>query len=64
MWGIVPSFPFAVSVAASQNNPISALQKWKMHFSWEETKMAFVAFLAIPRTTHMSDIASFRQTMP
>jgi hypothetical protein len=32
MWGVVPSFPFAVLVAASQKNPISALQKWKMHF--------------------------------
>jgi hypothetical protein len=39
MWGVVPSFPFAVSVAASQKNSISVLQKWKMHFSWDETKI-------------------------
>jgi hypothetical protein len=39
MWGVVPNFPFAVSVAASQINPILALQKWKMHFSCDETKI-------------------------
>jgi hypothetical protein len=27
MWGVVPSFSFAVLIAASQKNPISALQK-------------------------------------
>jgi hypothetical protein len=27
MWGVLPSFLFAVLVAASQKNPISALQK-------------------------------------
>jgi hypothetical protein len=39
MWGFVPSLPFAVSVAASQKNPISALQKGKTHFSWDEMKI-------------------------
>jgi hypothetical protein len=34
----MPSFPFTVSVAASQKNLISALKKWKMHFSLDETK--------------------------
>jgi hypothetical protein len=33
MWGVVPTFQFRVSVAASQKNPILALQKWKNHFS-------------------------------
>jgi hypothetical protein len=27
MWGVVPSFPFAVLVAALQKNPILALRK-------------------------------------
>jgi hypothetical protein len=64
MWGVVPCFKFCVSIAASQKNPVSALRKWKKHFSWDETKIATVAFLAIPRTTCVSDMASFRQTMP
>jgi hypothetical protein len=51
MWGVVPNFPFAVSVAASQKTPISTLQKWKTHFSWDETKIGL-------------DMVSFRQTMP
>jgi hypothetical protein len=34
-----PAFRFHVSVAASQKNPISALQKWKKHFSWDEIKI-------------------------
>jgi hypothetical protein len=38
MWDVVPSFQNAVSVFPSQNNPILALQKWKIHFSWKETK--------------------------
>jgi hypothetical protein len=33
MWDVVPSFPFAVLVVASQKNLIPALQKWKTHFS-------------------------------
>jgi hypothetical protein len=39
MWGVVSSFPFAVSVAASQKIPILALQKWKTHFLRYETKI-------------------------
>jgi hypothetical protein len=39
MWGVFPSFSFRVSIAASQKNPILALQKWKRHFSWDETKI-------------------------
>jgi hypothetical protein len=40
MWGVMPSFRFRVSIAASQKNLISALRKWKKHFSWEEMKIA------------------------
>jgi hypothetical protein len=39
MCGVFPSFWFHVSVAASQKNPISALQKWKKHFSSVERKI-------------------------
>jgi hypothetical protein len=60
IWGVVPSFPFAVLVAVSQENLISALKNWKTHFLWDETKIV-VAFLAIPRATCMSDMALFRQ---
>jgi hypothetical protein len=63
MWGVVPNFPFAVSVVASQEKPILALQKWKTHFSWDKTKISLRVFLATPRAMHVSDIASFRQTM-
>jgi hypothetical protein len=38
MWGVLPSFRFPVSVAAKKNM-ISILQKWKKHFSWDETKI-------------------------
>jgi hypothetical protein len=38
--GVVLSFQFAVSVAASQKYPISTLQKLKMYFSWDETKIS------------------------
>jgi hypothetical protein len=37
--GVVPKFRFRVLIAASQKNPISALQKWKKHFSWDEMKI-------------------------
>jgi hypothetical protein len=40
MWSVVPSFLFAVLVAASQKNLILALQKWKTHFSLDEMKIA------------------------
>jgi hypothetical protein len=46
MWGLVINFPFAVSVAASQENTILALQKWKMHFLWDERK---ISHRGIPR---------------
>jgi hypothetical protein len=39
MWGVLSSFRFRVSVAASQKNSISALWKYKKHFSWEERKI-------------------------
>jgi hypothetical protein len=39
MWGVFPSFRFRVSVAASQKNLISALQKWKKHFALEKMKI-------------------------
>jgi hypothetical protein len=44
--GVVPSFPFVVSVAASQKYPILSLQKWKMYFSWDETK---IVLCGVPR---------------
>jgi hypothetical protein len=40
MWGVVPSFPFVISVAAAQKTLILAFQKWKTHFSWDETKIS------------------------
>jgi hypothetical protein len=46
MWGIFPSFRFRVSIVASQKTPISALRKWKKHFSWDETK---IVLHGIPR---------------
>jgi hypothetical protein len=46
IWGVVPSFQFAVSVATSQKNLISALQKWKMYFSWGEMK---IGLCGVPR---------------
>jgi hypothetical protein len=49
MWGVVPSFRFAISVAASQQNPISILQKWKTHFSWDETKIMLSGILCHPK---------------
>jgi hypothetical protein len=38
IWGVVPSFQFNFLLAASQKNPISALQKWKKHFAWTKQK--------------------------
>jgi hypothetical protein len=35
----MPSFSFIILMAASQKSPISALQKWKTHFSWDTTKI-------------------------
>jgi hypothetical protein len=39
MWGVVPTFWFRVLIAASQKNPISTLQKWKKHFSWDQKRI-------------------------
>jgi hypothetical protein len=46
MRGVLPSFPFAVSVAISQKNLILALQKWKTHFLWDRTK---IGLCGVPR---------------
>jgi hypothetical protein len=46
MWGVVPNFTFAVSVVASEEKPISALQKWKTHFSLDKTK---IGLRVVPR---------------
>jgi hypothetical protein len=48
MWGVVTSFQFCVSVVASQRNPVLALRKWKMHLSWDETK---IGLRGVPRHT-------------
>jgi hypothetical protein len=48
MWGVVPIFSFAVSVAASQEKSILALQKWKTHFSWDETKIGLCGVIRHP----------------
>jgi hypothetical protein len=45
MWGVFPSFQFRVSIATSKK-PISTLQKWKKHFSWDKTK---IGFCGVPR---------------
>jgi hypothetical protein len=42
----VPSLPLAVSVAASQKNPIFALQKYKTHFLWDKAK---IGLRGVPR---------------
>jgi hypothetical protein len=63
MWGVVPSFPFAVSMAGSQN-PILALQKWKTHFSWDEMKIGLRGVPRHPKGHVRSDMALFRHTMP
>jgi hypothetical protein len=46
MWGVFPNFRFGISIAASQKNPILALQKWKKLFSCDETK---IGLCGIPR---------------
>jgi hypothetical protein len=46
MWGVVPSFRFAISVAASQENPILAPRKWKNHFSWDKMN---IGLRGVPR---------------
>jgi hypothetical protein len=59
MWVVVPSFPFAVSVATSQKNSILALENRKHTFGGTKRKSASVAFLAITRATSVSNMASF-----
>jgi hypothetical protein len=39
MWSVVPSFLFAVLVAASQKKSDFGIPKMKMHFSWDKTKI-------------------------
>jgi hypothetical protein len=45
----VPSFRFRVLVAASQDNPIPALSKWKRHFSWDKTKIGLHGIPSHPK---------------
>jgi hypothetical protein len=63
LWGVFPSFWFRVSMAASQKTRFRHSENGKSTFHRTKRKSASVAFLAIPRTTRVSDIASFRQTM-
>jgi hypothetical protein len=44
-------------------NQISALQKWKTHFYWEEMKIGLHGVPRHPKATRVSDMASFRQTI-
>jgi hypothetical protein len=65
MWVLFLSFQFPISVAASQKTLILALQKWKRHFLWDETKIGLCGVPRHPKGhTHVSDMASFTQTMP
>jgi hypothetical protein len=64
IWGVVPRFPFTVSIAVSQKNWFWHSKKWKHIFHGMKQKSGSVAFLAIPRVTRVSDMASFRQTIP
>jgi hypothetical protein len=59
MWGVVPSFPFAVLVAASQKNPFWLSENGRRTFGWKKQIPASVAFLATLRATRISDMASF-----
>jgi hypothetical protein len=61
MWGVVPSFPFAVSVAASQKKSNFGAPKMENTLFVGQKKSASVAFLTTPRATRVSDMASFRQ---
>jgi hypothetical protein len=58
-----PSFQFHVSVGASQKKPDFGTPKMKKKNRGRKQKLASVAFLAIPRATRMSYMASFWQTM-
>jgi hypothetical protein len=39
MWGLVPSFPFVILVAASQKKPNFGTPKMENALSWDETKI-------------------------
>jgi hypothetical protein len=63
MWVLVPSFSFAVLIAASQKTRFWHSENGKHTFRWAKQKLASVAFLAIPMDRGVSDMASFQQTM-
>jgi hypothetical protein len=58
------SFWFRVSVVASQKTLFWHSENGKSTSRRSKRKSASVAILAIPMATHVSDMASFRQTMP
>jgi hypothetical protein len=64
MWGVIPSFRYRVSVAASQKTLFRHSKNGKGTFRGTIRKSASVAFLSIPRATCVFDMASFQQTMP
>jgi hypothetical protein len=55
----VPSFRNAVSVGASQKNPILHFKNKKYTLHGKKWKATYVVFLAIPRATHLSDMGFF-----
>jgi hypothetical protein len=63
MWGVVPNFPFTISLAASQKKTYFATLKME-NALFVGRKKASMAFLSIARATRVSDMTSFRQTMP
>jgi hypothetical protein len=64
MGGVVPTFRFRVSVAASEKKTLFQHSKnGKGTFRVTKRESTFVAFLDIPRATRVSDMALFRQTM-
>jgi hypothetical protein len=58
MWGVVPSFSFAFLVAASQK-PDFGIPKMENTLFVGLKKLAYVAFLAIPRATRVSSMEPF-----
>jgi hypothetical protein len=65
MLGVFPSFRFRVWVATSQKKTrFQHSKNGKSTFHGIKQKSASLAFLAIPRAMRVSDMASFRQTMP
>jgi hypothetical protein len=57
MWGVLSISHFG---SRFTKNPISELGKWKKQFCGTKQKSASMAFLTIPRATHVLDMASFR----